>query len=184
MIARRVRSAAIATKRGRPRRVQFAPKLARRSYPATGQGKDSRRQSTHSFDHPDCCRTERDHDSAQSEGRSTGRARPRRRARAEARADVRAVPGEDARTARIGETRAPSRGSEDQRTGAACDGRSAGLRAGVATGRGGGVEILSRMSCSAACSLVISAVSLSTLCRIKSRPAGDAAIVSSLVPSR
>src|SRR5258708_30087080 len=78
---------------------------------------------------------------------------------------------------------APTR-SEDQRNGDTCDGRSTGLRAEAAAGRGAGADILSRMSCSAACTLVISTASLSTLCRTKSRLAGAAAIVSSLVASR
>ncbi len=71
-----------------------------------------------------------------------------------------------------------------QRTGNACDGDCTGLRPGEATGCGGGTEILLRMSCSAACSLVISMARLSTLCRTKSRLAGAAAIVCSLVASR
>src|SRR5229473_86811 len=58
------------------------------------------------------------------------------------------------------------------------------FRAGGAADRGGGVEILSRISRSAACTLVISTASLSTLCRTKSRLAGAAAIISSLVASR
>src|SRR6266403_3806496 len=45
--------------------------------------------------------------------------------------------------------------TEDQRDGVTCNGGGAGLRAGVAAGCGGGTEILSRMSCSAACSLVV-----------------------------
>jgi len=72
--------------------------------------------------------------------------------------------------------------SEDQRSGNVCDGRSTGLRAEAAAGRGAGVEILSRISCSAACSLAISIASLSTLCRIKSRLAGATGIVFSSHP--
>src|SRR6266436_5599950 len=67
----------------------------------------------------------------------------------------------------------PQTRSEDQRTGGARAGggvSGAGLRAGTAAGDGGGAEVLSGAPCAAACSLVISAASLSTLCRTTARP--------------
>src|SRR5712671_8189791 len=45
--------------------------------------------------------------------------------------------------------------SGDQRDGASCNGGGAGLRDGAAAGCCGGAEILSMMSCSAACSLAV-----------------------------
>src|SRR5712672_182124 len=51
--------------------------------------------------------------------------------------------------------RVPPTRSEDQRAGASGNGGDAGLRTGAAAGCGGGAEILSRISCSAACSLVV-----------------------------
>src|SRR5258706_15119315 len=84
----------------------------------------------------------------------------------------------------IGAARPRSDRSEDQRNGDVCDGRSTGLRAEAAAGRGAGVDILSRISCSAAWGWVISMARLSTLCRIKSRLAGAAALGCSFVASR
>src|SRR5712692_12036892 len=64
--------------------------------------------------------------------------------------------GSSRRVRRVWPRRTPRSGR--QRTGGACDGgvSGAGLRAGAAADRGGGGEILSRMSCSASRSLVMS----------------------------
>jgi len=67
---------------------------------------------------------------------------------------------------------------EDQRNGATCNGGGTGLRAGAAAGCSEGAEILLRISCSAACSLVLKsrvicswpAASWSTLWRTAARP--------------
>jgi hypothetical protein len=71
--------------------------------------------------------------------------------------------------------RVPLTCSENQRTGGVRDGGGTGLRAGTLAGDGGGVGVLSIAPCWIASSLVISAASLSMLCRTTARPRDTAA---------